>query len=54
VKNKMKGRSPAGSYGINSKYIDTLKTNGHKLTALSADGQARAFEIKWKNTKFRI
>lgn len=34
------------SYGINSKYVDTLKSNGLKLTAISADGQARAFEIK--------
>ena len=34
------------SYGINSKYLDTLKSNGLKLTAISADGQVRAFEIE--------
>lgn len=34
------------SYGINSKYIDTLKSNGLKLTAISPDGQVRAFEIE--------
>ncbi len=34
------------SYGINSKYMDTLKSNGLKPTALSADGQVRAFELQ--------
>lgn len=34
------------SYGINSKYIDTLKSGGLNLTAISTDGQVRAFEIK--------
>ena len=33
------------SYGINGKYIDNLKANGLKLTAISPDGQVRAFEI---------
>lgn len=33
------------SYGINSKYINTLELNGLKLTAMSEDGQVRAFEI---------
>lgn len=33
------------SYGINSKYTDTLKSNGLKLTAISSDGEARAFEL---------
>lgn len=34
------------SYGINVKYIDTLKSNGLKLTAIATDGQVRAFEIE--------
>ncbi|MCX6157163.1 MAG: CTP synthase [Ignavibacteriae bacterium] len=34
------------SYGINSKYINTLKSNGLKITATSSDGQVRAFELK--------
>lgn len=33
-------------YGINVKYIDTLQSNGLKLTAISDDGQIRAFEIE--------
>lgn len=34
------------NYGINDKYADRLKLNGLKLTAISADGQVRAFEIE--------
>lgn len=34
------------SYGINSKYIDTLISNGLKFTALSNSGEIRAFEIE--------
>ena len=34
------------SYGINSKYVNTLKLGGLKLTAISDDGQVRAFEIE--------
>lgn len=34
------------SYGLNEKYIDTLKANGLILTALSPDNQVRAFELK--------
>jgi CTP synthase (UTP-ammonia lyase) len=34
------------NYGINSKYLDVLKSNGLKTTAISDDGQVRAFEIK--------
>ncbi len=33
------------SYGVNGKYIELLKSSGLKITALSADGQVRAFEI---------
>ncbi len=43
-KDKLLGRYFC-SYGINSKYIDTLKSNELKLTAISEDGQVRAFEI---------
>jgi len=34
------------SYGINSRYIDTLVRHGLVMTAKSTDGQIRAFEIK--------
>lgn len=34
------------SYGLNSRYIDTLTSHGLSLTAITADGQIRAFEIK--------
>lgn len=34
------------SYGINSKYLDILKVNGLKTTAVSYDGQVRSFEIE--------
>lgn len=34
------------SYGINSKYLDSLKSHGLALTSQSHDGQIRAFEIK--------
>ncbi|HMC02453.1 MAG TPA: gamma-glutamyl-gamma-aminobutyrate hydrolase family protein [Flavobacteriaceae bacterium] len=34
------------SYGINSKYLDILKSNGLRTTAISDDGQVRAFEIE--------
>ena len=34
------------SYGVNEKYISILKDNGLKLTAISEDGQVRAFEIE--------
>lgn len=34
------------SYGINNKYVGTLKSHGLALTAKSEDGQIRAFEIK--------
>lgn len=33
------------SYGINSKYLDILKLNGLKTTAMSEDGQVRSFEV---------
>lgn len=33
------------SYGINSNYLDVLKSYGLKLTAISADNQFRAFEL---------
>jgi CTP synthase (UTP-ammonia lyase) len=33
------------SYGLNKSYIDQLKSNGLKMTALSSDGEVRAFEI---------
>jgi len=33
------------SYGLNSSYSDQLKTNGLKITALSSNGEVRAFEI---------
>jgi CTP synthase (UTP-ammonia lyase) len=33
------------SYGLNDKYMATLKAKGLRLTALAADGQARAFEL---------
>ncbi|MBE0651792.1 MAG: CTP synthase [Bacteroidales bacterium] len=33
------------NYGINSKYLDALKSNGFKTTVVSEDGQVRAFEI---------
>jgi len=34
------------SYGINGKYTETLKSNGLKFTAISSDGEVRAFELK--------
>jgi CTP synthase (UTP-ammonia lyase) len=34
------------NYGINRKYVDILKSNGLKTTAISDDGQVRAFEIE--------
>jgi CTP synthase (UTP-ammonia lyase) len=34
------------SYGINEQYIKTLESNGFIFTAMSEDGQMRAFEIK--------
>lgn len=34
------------SYGINTKYVNTLKSHGLALTAKSEDGQTRAIEIK--------
>jgi CTP synthase (UTP-ammonia lyase) len=33
------------SYGLNEKYMDQLKSNGLTITALSADGAVRAFEM---------
>ena len=33
------------SYGLNKSYINQLKSNGLKITALSSDGEVRAFEI---------
>jgi CTP synthase (UTP-ammonia lyase) len=33
------------SYGLNKSYSDQLKSSGLKLTALSSDGEVRAFEI---------
>jgi len=33
-------------YGINGKYLETLKSHGLHFTAKSEDGQMRAFEIK--------
>lgn len=33
------------SYGLNKSYIGQLKSNGFKITALSSDGEVRAFEI---------
>lgn len=43
-KDKLLGRYFC-NYGINNKYIDILKSNGLQLTAISTDGQVRAFEI---------
>jgi CTP synthase (UTP-ammonia lyase) len=34
------------NYGINSDYLDILRSNGLKVTAISDDKQARAFEIE--------
>jgi CTP synthase (UTP-ammonia lyase) len=34
------------SFGINEQYIKTLESNGFIFTAMSEDGQMRAFEIK--------
>jgi CTP synthase (UTP-ammonia lyase) len=34
------------SYGINEKYLEILKDNGLKTTAISEEGQVRAFEIE--------
>lgn len=34
------------NFGINSQYLDVLTANGLKPTALSDDGQVRAFEIE--------
>lgn len=44
-KNNLQGRYFC-SYGINSKYIDALKLNGLQLTAIAANGEVRAFELK--------
>jgi CTP synthase (UTP-ammonia lyase) len=44
-KNKLKAKYHC-SYGINAKYLDTLKSHGFSTTALSDDGQIRAFELK--------
>lgn len=33
------------SYGLNKSYVGQLKSNGLKITALSSDGEVRAFEI---------
>lgn len=43
--NHLKGKYYC-SYGINNCYIDKLKSHGLKVTALSEDGQVRAFELK--------
>ncbi len=34
------------SYGINGKYLNILQENGFKTTAISDEGQVRAFEIE--------
>lgn len=33
------------SYGLNSKYLDILRSHGLKITAVSGDHQVRAFEL---------
>ena len=44
-KNKIRGKYFC-SYELNNKYNEVLKENGLSLTALSADGHVRAFELK--------
>lgn len=34
------------SYGLNSRYVDTLKSNGIKITSLSSDNDVRSFELE--------
>lgn len=34
------------NYGLNNNYVDILKQNGCSVTAVSPDGEVRAFEIK--------
>lgn len=44
-KKKFKGKYFC-NYGLNRKYVDILKQNGCSMTAVSPDGEVRAFEIK--------
>ncbi|MEN7551642.1 gamma-glutamyl-gamma-aminobutyrate hydrolase family protein [Rapidithrix thailandica] len=44
-KEKLTGRYYC-NYGLNCQYQATLKTQGLKITALSDDGQVRAFEVE--------